>query len=80
MRPGANRRDHWTWERFTPERFAEIQRERGRAGGVASGTVRAAGSFEHAKPWEREGVSRATWYRRRAAGRETMRLEAISGY
>ena len=59
----------WTWQRFTPERFAEIQRERGRAGGKVSKR----GYLSETKPWEREGVSRATWYRRRSAGRETVR-------
>ena len=55
----------WTWARFTAERFAEIQRARGAAGGRASGAVRFAGSLAERKPWEREGVSRRTWYRRR---------------
>ena len=59
----------WTWREFTPERFAEIQRERGRAGGKVSKR----GYLSETKPWEREGVSRATWYRRRAADRETVR-------
>ena len=69
----------WTWRNVTDEWFAARQAERGRAGGVASGAVRAVGSFEHAKPWEREGVSRRTWYRRRAAARGTVALEARSG-
>ncbi|MGY3382100.1 hypothetical protein ACVWYS_004123 [Arthrobacter sp. TE12231] len=32
----------WTWRNFTPERFTEIQTERGRNGGTASGAVRTA--------------------------------------
>ena len=32
----------WTWRNFTPESFTEVQRERGRNGGLASGTVRTA--------------------------------------
>jgi hypothetical protein len=32
----------WTWRNFTPERFTEVQTERGRKGGVASGAKRAA--------------------------------------
>lgn len=32
----------WTWRNFTPERFTEIQTERGRKGGAASGAIRTA--------------------------------------
>jgi hypothetical protein len=28
--------------------------------------VRRAGSVEEAKPWEAEGISRKTWYRRKS--------------
>lgn len=35
----------WTWRNFKPERFTELQRERGRKGGLASGAVRAAGAI-----------------------------------
>lgn len=32
----------WTWRNFTPEGFTEVQKERGRKGGVASGAKRTA--------------------------------------
>jgi hypothetical protein len=32
----------WTWRNFTPERFTEIQTERGRKGGVATAVIRSA--------------------------------------
>jgi hypothetical protein len=53
----------WTWRRFSEEQFAQIQAARGarRAAQMWSGHVAA----ETAKPWSSEGVSRATWYRRR---------------
>ena len=39
---------------------------RGRRGGLRSGEVRRRGSVEEAAPWAAEGISRRTWYRRRA--------------
>ena len=39
--------------------------ERRRRAGIASGAARRRGSAAEARPWEREGISRATWYRRR---------------
>jgi Replicase family/Primase C terminal 1 (PriCT-1) len=55
----------WTWRRFTENGFARRQAQRGRSGMA----MRWAGhvSAEKAKPWEAEGISRATWYRRKAA-------------
>ena len=53
----------WCWRRFTPARFRQIQAERGAKGGRASGRVRRVGSIAERRPWERFGVSRATWYR-----------------
>lgn len=60
----------WTWTRFdiaaSNARFSKLQAHRGRLGGVASGVVRRAGSVTEAKPWEADGISRATWYRRKS--------------
>ena len=39
--------------------------------GKASGRARRAGSNEQRRPWEAEGISRRTWYRRRARERGT---------
>lgn len=49
----------WTWRHFSNEKFSELQRHRI--------NIRWADhiSVELTKPWAAEGVSRATWYRRR---------------
>jgi hypothetical protein len=56
----------WTWRLFDLEasdaRFRELQAARGRR----SGEVRRRGSISEAQPWLAEGISRATWYRRRS--------------
>lgn len=53
--------------------FGAAFRERQAWRGQQSGKARRAGSAEERQPWAAEGVSRATWYRRRAEaeGRET---------
>lgn len=60
----------WTWRQFdiaaSDVRFSERQAHRGRKGGVASGVARRAGSITEAAPWEDEGISRATWYKRKS--------------
>ena len=58
----------WTWHKDAEAhaRFLARQAARGRKGGLASGVVRRAGSVEEAKPWEAEGISRKTWYRRKS--------------
>lgn len=60
----------WTWNRFdlaaSDARFSDLQAHRGRMGGQASGEVRRAGSITEAQPWKTEGISRATWYRRKS--------------
>jgi hypothetical protein len=60
----------WTWRRFDIEasdaRFKALQAHRGRQGGVASGAARREGSISELQPWLDEGISRATWYRRRS--------------
>jgi len=54
----------WVWHRFTLGGFSAAQSRRG----IAGNTKRWAGheAVSRTKPWETEGVSRATWYRRRA--------------
>lgn len=52
----------WVWKNFTPMGFRQVQSGRG----VRSGEVRRKGSISEAKPWESEGISRATWYRRQS--------------
>ena len=49
----------WTWRKLTPEGLRAWHVERGRAGGKRSKR----GYLSETQPWEREGVSRATWYR-----------------
>ena len=43
-------------------------KDRQRAKGKRSGEVRREGSLTEQKPWELEGISRPTWYRRKAKG------------
>jgi len=61
----------WTHKRFSQQGLLdlierthtpELQAKRGRR----SGEVRRKGSITEAKPWEAEGISRATWYRRKS--------------
>lgn len=53
----------WVWERFSTARFSEIQTERANLRWKKSPLI-----LEKAKPWEGEGISRRTWYRRKAKG------------
>lgn len=59
----------WVWGRFSAEGFRQWQSRRGQR----ANAVRWAGhvSNEQTKPWEAEGISRATYYRRRKKGRHT---------
>ena len=61
----------------TQKRFAELQAERGRRGGLKSGAARRRGSIEAAVPWKAEGISRRTWYRRRALGEQLELLNEL---
>ena len=54
----------YSLRQYDREAFREIQTARGKA----SGAKRRAGSIEEAAPWEPQGVSRATYYRRRETG------------
>lgn len=66
----------YTWEKFGPDGnaawvatvFIPKQAARGRLGGRRSGEVRRHGSIEQAEPWVALGISRATWFRRKALG------------
>lgn len=48
----------WTWTRFSPQKFRESQSRKGKKGGRPRTTTATE------LPWEKEGVSRATWYRK----------------
>jgi hypothetical protein len=55
----------WTWRRFTEEGLSRRQAACGKRGLAKRWAGHA--SAEKAKPWEVQGISRATWYRRKAA-------------
>jgi len=50
----------WTWKHFSEERFCARQRA------VISIRWKGHISAEETKPWEEDGVSRATWFRRKS--------------
>jgi len=56
----------WTWRHFSEAQFSQLQSLRGarRSAQMWAGHV----SREKTKPWRAEGISRATWYRRRKKG------------
>ena len=63
----------WAAHDWHTPKWLELQAARGRMG---KGKPRQASLFDYAsneetRPWEAEGVSRATWYRRRSEDRET---------
>ena len=60
-------RERWARDGWHCPRWIARQAARGRA----SGKARHKDSFEATRPWEAEGISRRTWYRRRAAERGT---------
>ncbi len=70
-------RRQWAARGWHCPKWIESRRQRGRIGGVRSGEKRRVGSNEAMKPWEAEGVSRRTWYRRRAQARKVA-LEAYT--
>jgi len=51
----------WVWSRFTHKRFSKIQSSRGKRRWRKTPLT-----MESLKPWEDDGISRRTWYRRRA--------------
>ena len=58
----------WTYRNLSHSGFSEYQAALGRKGGIASGKARRQGSVAEGQPWVAMGVSRATYYRRKAAG------------
>jgi len=59
----------WTWSKLTPHGFREWASRRGKKGGQIGGKVSKGGgrprtTTAEGAPWEAEGVSRRTWYRR----------------
>ena len=64
----------WTWERFSLEAFSALQAARGRKGGRKS---RGGGRPGLGEPWIAEGISRRTWFRRRARERERSQLNLV---
>ena len=66
IRSVLRRREVWMLHGWHSEGFRTRQATRGARGGKVSKRLAAAGSIETLKPWEAEGVHRATWYRRRA--------------
>lgn len=55
----------WTWANMTPEGFSAYQASVGRKGGKKSKRKPVATSEASTKPWEKLGISRATYYRRK---------------
>jgi hypothetical protein len=55
----------WTWNNFGQGVHGDRFIERQRIKGLKSGTVRFAGSLTATEPWKAEGISRATWYRKK---------------
>ncbi|WP_155721116.1 hypothetical protein [Gluconobacter oxydans] len=51
-------------------------RENRRKAGAVERSEYEAGSLSNAKPWEAEGISRASWYRRQKTGAEVITLRA----
>lgn len=58
----------YTHKHFSPEGFSRWQAAQGRKGGKASKRPPVEGSEATGKPWESLGMSRATYYRRKAVG------------
>ena len=59
----------WHARRFIARQAARSARQKGKARKASASPE---GSNEKLRPWEAENISRATWYRRQAARRETV--------
>lgn len=57
-------------------RKTTTERARQRRAGAVERVEYEAGSLSNAKPWEAEGISRRTWYRRQKTGAEVITLRA----
>jgi hypothetical protein len=55
----------FTWRNFSLERFSEIQSKRGIRGMASRWVGRT--SLDESRPWEADGISRRTWFRRQKA-------------
>lgn len=51
----------WVWDRFSAQAFSRIQSARGKKAWSKAVTL------SEWKPWEADGISRASWYRRRSS-------------
>jgi len=58
----------WTYGNITNNDFKQWQSVQGKKGGKASGVKRRINSEAESQPWNALGVSRATYYRRKATG------------
>ena len=58
-------------------RRSQRRRERLRAKGVRPREAYLAASISQKRPWQSEGISRGTWYRRRSKSRETSHVPTI---
>lgn len=68
VRATAKSMAKYTHRNFSEIGFSRWQAVQGAKGGVKSGLVRRQGSAAEGKPWEKMGISRSTYYRRKAAG------------
>ncbi|MFA0012229.1 replication initiation protein [Vibrio lentus] len=63
---------NWTYREFTPEKFRLSQAKKGAKGGKIGGKISKRKPVESSertlKPWEDLGISRPTYYRRKAKG------------
>ena len=60
----------YSMRQYSGQRFREIQRVRGTRSGASRRKDGSTVSREVSQPWKADGISRATWYRRRAAATE----------
>jgi hypothetical protein len=56
----------WSHDEDAETKFVLRQQRKGLKGGTASGIARRVGSVTEAAPWQLDGISRATWYRRKS--------------
>jgi hypothetical protein len=59
----------WTWRKFSDDGFRRRQSERGKRGNKKRWANHVAA--EKTKPWVREGISKATYYRRKSQSKST---------
>ena len=59
---------NWTYREFTPEKKSQWHAKKGSKGGKVSKRKAVESSERTLKPWEDLGISRPTYYRRKAKG------------